>query len=260
MITVKIDKKVAVFISLLLLLVFGAGITLAQSDGLINACVHSEKGLVRIVPAAEACRPHETRLTWNQQGIPGPQGEVGPQGEPGPPGPVGEAGPAGPQGEQGMPGLQGEAGPPGPQGEQGMQGPQGEAGLPGPPGVQGIPGSQGPQGEQGEQGNRGPRGFRGLQGPPGPPGPSGLIGYYYREVQEEIQHSQVYTTLVAECDPGDYAVGGGFGIIDPTDTVRVLHDKPTLNHQGWQVVFKSNGLLPLPWFGRANVVCSDVTP
>ncbi len=124
------------------LLVAGCALTgLATEAGArtIEACANPA-GQLRQVRAGEACRPNETRLTWN---ITGPQG---PQGIPGP---------MGPEGPRGLPGLNGE---PGPAGPQGPQGPQGIPGLDGPLGADGPPGPQGP---------------RGPQGPPGPQGPAG---------------------------------------------------------------------------------------
>ena len=146
MITVKIDVKVLIAFVLLLFLAMGTGITLAQDGGLISACVHSQQGQMRIVPASEACRPPEYRLTWNQQGPTGPQGPAGPPGPQGEVGPPGPAGPPGPPGSQGEPGPQGEDGPPGPQGPPGNNGQDGEMGAQGPPGPVGPAGPAGPSG------------------------------------------------------------------------------------------------------------------
>ncbi len=66
---------------------------------------------------ASECRPNETALSWNQQGVPGAQGPQGPAG------PQGERGPEGPTGPSGEPGV---AGPPGPQG---VSGPAGASGY-----------------------------------------------------------------------------------------------------------------------------------
>lgn len=59
----------------------------AQNGNTIYACVAKGQGLARIVPADVACRPNETRVSWN---VMGPQGPAGPQGEPGPAGPSGD--------------------------------------------------------------------------------------------------------------------------------------------------------------------------
>ncbi|MEX2430363.1 MAG: hypothetical protein WD645_00410 [Dehalococcoidia bacterium] len=64
----------------------------------MNACVNKGSGLLRIVEAADDCRPNESFASWNIAGATGPQG---PQGEKGDEGDQGPAGPEGPQGEQG---------------------------------------------------------------------------------------------------------------------------------------------------------------
>ena len=66
----------------------GAGIAYAaipDNGGVIHGCYSNANGLLRVVdPAsADACRPSETALNWNQQGALGPTGPSGPQGPPG---------------------------------------------------------------------------------------------------------------------------------------------------------------------------------
>jgi hypothetical protein len=100
-----------------------AAITTPDPSGVIHACVHQSKGVIRIVAAGTACSANEQALSWNQVG---PQGPAGPEGAPGV---AGAIGPAGPQGEPGAAGPQGEQGVPGP------QGPQGADGAPGAPGA-----------------------------------------------------------------------------------------------------------------------------
>jgi hypothetical protein len=76
----------------------------------INACVKSQNGQVRILPAGQACLPSEQAVSWSiegPQGDPGPAGPAGPQGDTGSAGPQGETGPAGPAGPQGPPGEAG---------------------------------------------------------------------------------------------------------------------------------------------------------
>ena len=50
-----------------------------SGDGTIYACQHSRHGLVRIVPAADACKGNEKALQWNEQGPAGEPGPAGPQ-------------------------------------------------------------------------------------------------------------------------------------------------------------------------------------
>lgn len=59
------------------------------------------------------CPVGSIKVTWNEAGIPGPQGPPGIQGPAGPQGPEGPQGPIGPQGIQGPEGPQGPAGPSG---------------------------------------------------------------------------------------------------------------------------------------------------
>ena len=72
----------------------GAGtvITLADTGGVIFACVNNSNGSVRIVAAQVSCKPNETAAHWNV---------IGPAGPPGPQGPAGPAGAQGPPGESG---------------------------------------------------------------------------------------------------------------------------------------------------------------
>ena len=51
--------------------------------GVLEACVNPGNGGMRLVDAADACRPNETRVQWN---IVGPAGPAGPAGPPGPAG------------------------------------------------------------------------------------------------------------------------------------------------------------------------------
>ncbi len=119
------NKKVRLMIVVgLVIVMLAASVTwvMAQTDGVINACVVTTTGTIRIVSDPTKCKKTETSLVWNMLG---PKGD---KGDPGEPGPIGLTGSAGPQGEQGV------AGPAGLQGEQGLQGPVGPQGIPGPSG------------------------------------------------------------------------------------------------------------------------------
>lgn len=67
----------------------------ATSTTVINACVTTKTGALRIVADGVQCKTSETATSWNQIG---PQGLQGLQGEQGPQGPQGEVGPQGPAG------------------------------------------------------------------------------------------------------------------------------------------------------------------
>jgi type VI protein secretion system component Hcp len=79
------------------LLATGTVITLADTGGVIFACVNNANGDVRIVAQQVSCKPNETAAHWN---VIGPQGPAGPQGAAGPAGPAGPQGPPGQSGPQ----------------------------------------------------------------------------------------------------------------------------------------------------------------
>jgi hypothetical protein len=129
--------------------------TIPDSGAVYTACMLKNVGTIRLIdpslPSTNAqshCTSLETKITWNQQGQPGPlgpqgpKGEAGAQGDSGPQGPKGDTGAqgdAGPQGAKGEAGAQGDTGPQGPKGDTGPQGPQGDTGPQGPPGTGGGP-------------------------------------------------------------------------------------------------------------------------
>lgn len=80
-----------------ILLAAGTVITLADTGGVIFACVNNANGDVRIVAQQVSCKPNETAAHWN---VIGPQGPAGPQGATGPAGPAGPQGPPGQSGPQ----------------------------------------------------------------------------------------------------------------------------------------------------------------
>src|SRR4051794_13757564 len=105
-------------LALIALALAGAGVALAavvvlsppSGDGVINGCVGSSSGQLRIVPSVTDCHANENPLTWN---VKGPPGQIGATGATGPTGPIG---PTGATGADGPPGATGPAGPPGPPG------------------------------------------------------------------------------------------------------------------------------------------------
>jgi hypothetical protein len=61
----------------------------AQTADVINACVATASGRVRVVDAAGSCKRKEHPLAWNTEGpsgAPGAAGQPGPKGDPGDPG------------------------------------------------------------------------------------------------------------------------------------------------------------------------------
>ena len=71
-----------------LLLILGGSVAIAQPGSEIDACVNGQTGQLRIVDDPDDCRVYEEHLSWNQVGPQGPQGPEGPEGPQGPPGDV----------------------------------------------------------------------------------------------------------------------------------------------------------------------------
>jgi hypothetical protein len=88
---VTVRLVVAVFIS--------AGIAVISAHGgdpnKIHSCFKSSQTPVRIVGPNEDCKPNESSLDWNIEGVQGPTGPSGPAGPSGPTGPTGPTGPPG---------------------------------------------------------------------------------------------------------------------------------------------------------------------
>jgi Collagen triple helix repeat (20 copies) len=118
----------------------------------ISLCLN-RRGIIKGINVE--CSPPQVTLTWDSDGVTGPQGPSGPQGPIGPVGNQGATGPQGPQGPSGPAGAvgtAGTAGPTGPTGPTGLQGPQGPQGA---DGLQGLQGDMGPQGAAGLNGSNG---------------------------------------------------------------------------------------------------------
>ena len=74
-------RHLVLFVVLLLML--GGNVAVAQPGNEIDACVNGQTGQLRIVDDPDDCRRYEDHLSWNQVGPQGPQGPEGPQGPPG---------------------------------------------------------------------------------------------------------------------------------------------------------------------------------
>ena len=111
MLSVLKRHRTAVFVSFTLLAMIAIQKVQAGSNE-ISACVSKKTGYLRI---SKKCSEKEYSLTFNKEGIPGPQGEKGEQG---------------PQGERGANGIGGGGGSSiGPAGPTGPQGPAGNEGT-----------------------------------------------------------------------------------------------------------------------------------
>jgi hypothetical protein len=93
-----------------LVLAVGSSVALGAipgAGGVISSCYAKTGGDLRVIDAATStCKSNESALSWNQQGIPGPQGVPGPVGPAGPQGPTGPAGAQGPAGPAGVSGYE----------------------------------------------------------------------------------------------------------------------------------------------------------
>jgi hypothetical protein len=117
---------------------------------------------------------------------------------------------------------------------QGETGPPGADGAVGPPGPPGQPGPPGPAGEQG------PAGVQGAEGPPGTGGAT-VTSVHSASGTLAAGESQ---SLVALCDEGEFATGGGVTVTAGAAGAFVLES------QGPQP--DSDGLSPNSWAASAS--------
>jgi hypothetical protein len=97
-----IRHNVIAYLALFLALGVGGGYAVAAGNNkTITACADKKTGILHLKTRGR-CNPGQTRVTWNQQGPPGPEGTQGPQG---PQGTAGVQGPQGPTGTQGPVGV-----------------------------------------------------------------------------------------------------------------------------------------------------------
>ena len=94
-------------------------------------------------------------------------------------------------------------------------------------GTQGPPGAAGPQGIQGPPGPTGPAGPQGIQGIQGPQGLAGLEVINESKLYQKVGNTAVSdltssNSSQAECDTGDIAIGGYYGVINATTGINFL--------------------------------------
>jgi hypothetical protein len=130
-------------------------------------------------------------------------------------------------------------------GATGATGPTGSTGLLGPTGPTGPTGSTGPTGPSGQDGADGNDGPTGPTGPTGPDGPSAGITTDQVRVKTNSNANAPTSGIVASCDAGWIAVGGGG---NATSTGEMRGSWPTLNGaaatadqvpNGWAAAAKS---------------------
>jgi hypothetical protein len=83
-----LSKKNLVIISVVILSLILVWAVQAEGEQ-IYACVRSNGGVRILLEGETECKNNEQLMTWNIQGLPGPQGEPGPEGPAGPAGPPG---------------------------------------------------------------------------------------------------------------------------------------------------------------------------
>jgi hypothetical protein len=232
------------------------GVAAAASSGLISACVNKSNGAVRIItPGAtpngdrngeneddrspRSCTKNETLLTWNSQGIPGPQGATGATGA------TGVNGAAGATGANGAVGATGATGP------------------------TGATGATGVDGATGATGSSGPKGDSGATGATGPQGPSGanvtqvitntITNYVALNTYEKSASGTVSNdsnaTFVVRCNAGDQALSGGFDKHTSGSNLEILttHRDST---DGWTFTIFNHLKLPGGDSVTLYVVCA----
>jgi hypothetical protein len=154
----------------------------AAAPGEIMACADTATGTMRLAKAASDCHATESSVSWNKQGVAGPQGLQGVKGATGAAGQKGATGAIGATGAQGVKGATGAVGPMGAAGVKGATGAMGPAGAKGATGAAGAKGaagaagSMGPMGANGAKGDKGDTGAAGAMGPAGAKGATGAVG------------------------------------------------------------------------------------
>jgi hypothetical protein len=100
-------------------------------------------------------------------------------------------------------------------------------------------GKRGPAGPAGPTGPTGP-----ANGPTGPTGPSGPARASVIRFGAEEQQTGTFLQSVAECQPGEHAVGGGYQInFNDVQSINFLASNPTP---------LSDGAVPTAWVAEVN--------
>ncbi len=102
-------RRLGVVVGLIGLFVLVGSVAYASipKGGVFTGCYVTTTGALRVIDSTKDCKSTETKITWNQTGVPGAAGSPGPSGAPGTDGQDGAQGPQGPQGVAGPPGSSG---------------------------------------------------------------------------------------------------------------------------------------------------------
>ena len=202
------------------------GLASAAATGVIDACVNSSSGELKIVGAGETCKNNWIKLQWNAQGLPGATGATGATGLTGATGATGQSGSQGPTGPMGASGATGATG---------SDGATGATGLQGPAGGTGASGATGPAGPQGQTGATGP------QGPAG----TGIAVTFYQASTRGTVSNNSFATFVARCATGDHAIAGGWDKFSSGSDLEILvtaHESGP--PEGWSFTVFNHLFLP----------------
>ena len=127
-------------------------------------------------------------------------------------------------------------------------------------GTNGINGTQGPPGENGIDE------LNGTNGLPGPPGITQLINgtNVYFVTNTTINDSgQVSLVVVAQCQPGDFVINGGYEIGGGQNILTETLDNPQITDPpggGWRVIQYMGAASPSSISLTVNAYCFDNTP
>jgi len=105
-------------------------------------------------------------------------------------------------------------------------------------------------------GPQGPRGVPGEDGADGQVGAPGVLGFYTRDsIEVDLGSYAGFGGLMAECDAGDIATGGGYDSNASSDLfITDSYTGPSYHFLSGQ----NGGTAPIHI--HASVVCADVTP
>ena len=137
-----------------------------------------------------------------------------------------------------------------------------KTGTQGPPGPAGPPGPQGVEGSQGPPGINGTNGINGAQGPPGITQINSTNAYLVNGTQA-FNNATTFNTGSAFCDPGDFAISGGWSINAFSGGVPIeFFDRPIFSPlgSGWEVQFITSFSQPGVVVWETHAICFDNPP
>jgi len=98
-----------------------------------------------------------------------------------------------------------------------------------------------------------------IQGIQGPPGPAGVSGWERVETQPVTVPDLQTVTVTANCSTGKKVLGGGHRFFPLAIGTILLESRPTLDGQGWQVVWANYNFEGSPLDLTVYAICGNVT-